>query len=175
MANGGIIGPNNKTSFGKDKITSKTSSGNLCTSSSTRIVELNVVAGGGGGGYNVGGGGGAGGFVRTEVNVCGSTQYPITVGGGGAGSGDSAPRNGASGSNSVFGCTTATGGGGGAGYSCGSAGLPGGSGGGARGYTSCSPRAGGCGTACQGNDGGSLSAPKGVGGTGAGGGGASGS
>ena len=57
MANGGIIGPNNKTSFGKNKITSKTSSGNLCTSASTRIVEVNVIAGGGGGGYNVGGGG----------------------------------------------------------------------------------------------------------------------
>ena len=81
--------------------------------------------------------------MNLGYNVCGSTQYPITVGGGGAGSGDSAPRNGGPGSNSVFGCTTATGGGGGAGYSCGSAGLPGGSGGGARGYTSCSPRAGG--------------------------------
>ena len=93
-SNGGIIGKNNKTSFGKNKITSKTSSGNLCTQSGTRVVELNVVAGGGGGGYNVGGGGGAGGFVRTENNVCGSTQYTVTVGGGGAGGDDSAPRNG---------------------------------------------------------------------------------
>jgi hypothetical protein len=36
MANGGIIGPENITSRGKNKITSKTSSGNVITQSGTR-------------------------------------------------------------------------------------------------------------------------------------------
>ena len=50
-------------------------------------VDWLVVAGGGGGGHNIGSGGGAGGY-RTGVSfpVTASTAYPITVGGGGAGS-----------------------------------------------------------------------------------------
>ena len=65
--NGGIIGKRNVTSFGKCKVTSKTSSGNLTTQPGTRFVTTVVVAGGGGGGGapsapdHVSGGGGAGG------------------------------------------------------------------------------------------------------------------
>ena len=66
MANGGIIGPVNQTSFGKDTITTKTSSGNLTTQPGTRVAQVLVVAGGGGGGgtsqYVSKGGGGAGGL-----------------------------------------------------------------------------------------------------------------
>ena len=47
--NGGIIGPVNATSFGKNKITSKTSSGNITLQSGTGIIKTLVVAGGGGG------------------------------------------------------------------------------------------------------------------------------
>jgi hypothetical protein len=65
--NGGIIGVINPTSFGKDTVTSKTSSGDLTTQPGTRLVNALVVAGGGGGGgmpsspNHIGGGGGAGG------------------------------------------------------------------------------------------------------------------
>jgi hypothetical protein len=48
--NGGIIGVINPTSFGKDTVTSKTSSGDLTTQPGTRVVNALVVAGGGGGG-----------------------------------------------------------------------------------------------------------------------------
>ena len=64
--NGGLIGKTNVTSFGKDTVTSKTSSGNVTTQSGTRLVTAVVVAGGGGGGGipsapdHVAGGGGAG-------------------------------------------------------------------------------------------------------------------
>ena len=60
MANGGIIGPENKTSFGKCTVTTKTSSGDLTTQSGTRVVQTLVVAGGGAGagGNNADGGGG---------------------------------------------------------------------------------------------------------------------
>ena len=65
--NGGVIGKTNKSSFGKDTITSKTSTGALTTQPGTRLIETTVVAGGGGGagGNNTAGGmggGGAGGF-----------------------------------------------------------------------------------------------------------------
>ena len=75
--------------------------GTYTSSATTTSVDWLVVAGGGGGGHNIGGGGGAGGY-RTGVSfpVTASTAYPITVGGGGAGSGGSSP--GTSGSNSVF-------------------------------------------------------------------------
>jgi hypothetical protein len=49
--NGGIIGKRNITSFGKDTVTTKTSTGNLITTQpGTRLVKALVVAGGGGGG-----------------------------------------------------------------------------------------------------------------------------
>ena len=63
--NGGIIGPINVTSRGKDTITSKTSSGNVTTQPGTRLVTALVVAGGGGGGGGTAAGGGA-----TTVAAC---------------------------------------------------------------------------------------------------------
>ena len=48
MANGGIIGPTNVTSRGKNTVTSKTSSGCLTTQPGTRVIRTTVVAGGGG-------------------------------------------------------------------------------------------------------------------------------
>ena len=50
QGNGGIIGPVNVTSRGKNTVTSKTSSGNLTTQPGTRFVTTVLVAGGGGGG-----------------------------------------------------------------------------------------------------------------------------
>ena len=62
--NGGIIGPVNVTSRGKNTITSKTSSGDITLQPGTRTVDYLVVAGGGGGGGTICGGnqraGGAG-------------------------------------------------------------------------------------------------------------------
>ena len=84
MANGGIIGPVNQTSFGKDTVTSKTSSGCLTTQPGTRFVDTLIVAGGGGGGHA--GGGGAGGYREfNSIPVCGATSYPLVIGAGGAG------------------------------------------------------------------------------------------
>ena len=62
-ANGGIIGPVNTVSAGKNKITSTTCTGSttLTTQPGTRLINYLVVAGGGGGGTDGGGGGGAGG------------------------------------------------------------------------------------------------------------------
>ena len=66
-SNGGLIGKRNLTSFGKCIVTSKTSSGNLCLQSGTKIISATIVAGGGAGGGSAGsctasGGGGAGGL-----------------------------------------------------------------------------------------------------------------
>ena len=79
-----------------------------------------IVGGGGGGGARCGGGGGGGGggFICKEINVSGSSSYPITIGAGGAsgtGPEGSAPgcAEGTTGSNSVFACNTSSGGGGG--------------------------------------------------------------
>ena len=92
MANGGIIGPVNVTSRGKNKVTIKTcGSSTITTGANTTLAKVVVVGGGGGGGgapgtYGCGGGGGgAGGVVVQEnLSVCKSTGYPVTVGGGGA-------------------------------------------------------------------------------------------
>jgi len=101
--NGGIIGPVNVLSNGKNTITSKTSSGDLTTQPGTRLLNTVVVAGGGGGGGapsapdHVSGGGGAGGAKVVEcISVGGGVAYPITVGGGGPGA--SAGGQGTSGS-----------------------------------------------------------------------------
>jgi hypothetical protein len=84
--NGGIIGKRNVTSFGKNTIQTKTSSGNLCaTQPGTRLVRTAVVAGGAGGGFNAGGGGAGGLREIDNIPVCGGTAYPVTVGAGGAG------------------------------------------------------------------------------------------
>jgi hypothetical protein len=82
--NGGIIGVINPTSFGKDTVTSKTSSGDLTTQPGTRLVNALVVAGGGGGGGShlnyIGGGGGAGGANLTEnILVCGATVIQLQL------------------------------------------------------------------------------------------------
>ena len=82
MANGGIIGPTNVTSFGKNKVTVKTSSGSVSLQSGTRVVKSLIVAGGGGGGTSYGSGSGAGGARNIEINASGSV--PTVVGGGGA-------------------------------------------------------------------------------------------
>ena len=61
--NGGIIGKLNKASFGKNTITTKTSSGTITAQSGTRRVQALIVAGGGGGGNSsplAGGMGGGG-------------------------------------------------------------------------------------------------------------------
>ncbi len=63
-ANGGIIGKSNKTSFGTNLQTVKTSTGSLTTQPGTRIVDGLLVAGGGGGGSAFGGGGGGGGYLE---------------------------------------------------------------------------------------------------------------
>ena len=57
--NGGIIGVSNKTSFGKDTITSTTCPGSatLTTQPGTRVIQSLVIAGGGGGGFDDGGAG----------------------------------------------------------------------------------------------------------------------
>ena len=93
-------------------------------------VSYIVVAGGGAGGKGGGrsaGGGGAGGFregtlssdpyspnksplASTPLSVSACTSYPITVGGGGAGTANYA-ANGSQGSNSIFSTITSTGGG----------------------------------------------------------------
>ena len=77
--NGGIIGKKNTTSFGKNTVTSRTSStpSAVTTQPGTRLVNAIVVAGGGGGGGIVGGGGGAGGVrCLTNISVCGNAESP---------------------------------------------------------------------------------------------------
>ena len=56
--NGGIIGPTNITSFGKNKVTTKTAStpSAATTQPGTRIAQMLLVAGGGAGGGDGGGG-----------------------------------------------------------------------------------------------------------------------
>jgi hypothetical protein len=81
----------------------------------TKSVEVLMVAGGGGGGGNGGGGGGAGGVVYTAaLSVsAGSSDYSISIGGGGVGAAGS--LNGTNGTlTSMTGRTNAVGGGGGA-------------------------------------------------------------
>ena len=84
-ANGGIIGKTNTTSYGKDTITSKTATGNVCTKAGTRLAQVLIVAGGGGAGNDTSGGGGAGGVRNLSIPMAGSTAVPVTVGGGGTG------------------------------------------------------------------------------------------
>jgi len=77
MANGGIIGPVNATSRGKNKVTTITSSGPTspalsATNPGTRLIQATIVAGGGGGGSDRGGGGGAGGMICQEIPTVGN-------------------------------------------------------------------------------------------------------
>ena len=92
-----------------------TSPGTFDVSGPSATVEYLVVAGGGGGGTQHGGGGGAGGYRTGSLNVT-AGSYTVTVGAGGNGTGGvgsppNAPVYGSSGSNSVFGTITSTGGG----------------------------------------------------------------
>lgn len=127
------------------------------------LVSVLVVAGGAGGGNggniasitSAGGGGGAGGVLPDPAHAVSVTSYPVTVGGGG-----SAVTNG---SNSSFDTLTAIGGG--HGGTAGIAGSNGGSGGGGGG-DSTTLRAGGTGTALQGNAGGSNGTSANAGGGG---------
>jgi hypothetical protein len=128
------------------------------------VVEYLIVAGGGGGGGWAGGGGGGGGGVLTGTYTATSQNpgaFTVTVGDGGAG--NSGQGSGSKGQNSsVFGLT-AEGGGYGSYSNVGGSGGSGGGGGGS------GTRAGGQGTAGQGNDGGSsFNTNTGGGGGGAG-------
>jgi len=155
-------------------------------SGGSNTVDYMVVAGGGSGGSgsgNGGGGGGAGGYressgsasgcysIGLPANSCVSgltvtaTDFPITVGGGGAAipnSGNGSSTCGNRGSNSSFSTITSTGGGGGGNAADSITNGPGGSGGGAAGGGQC--RAAGAGNTppvspSQGNPGGSISPP----------------
>jgi len=170
-ANGGIIGQTNNSSFGKCTITTKTGTGCFTTQTGTRLVQALLVAGGGSGGSGAGGGGGgAGGYLCTQVNVCGSTAYKLTIGGGGTatpatgGSPCDSLGKGTSGAATVLSpapsvptaLATAVGGGAAGGFRD-TPGVPGGSGGGAGAFNpsgSPGPNPGGTGTACQGSNGG---------------------
>jgi len=139
-----------ETTSGDYKIHTFTSSGTFTVSSvgnsvgGGALVSYQVIAGGGGGGTNSpasstgGGGGGAGGYregkasgdpytaspLNAPAGLTVSAQaYPITVGGGGAGTGDP-------GTVSTFSTITSAGGGNGASYNQGYTGANGGSGGG---------------------------------------------
>ena len=116
-------GGNSVVTCGNFKMHIFTGPGTFCVSqvgcSTNETVDYMVVAGGGGAGAQ-GGGGGAGGFrisfdsplaaaSALPVSVQG---YPISIGGGGAGS-TTAPTAGANGVNSTFSTVTSAGGGGG--------------------------------------------------------------
>jgi hypothetical protein len=153
-ATGGTV-----TESGDFKIHKFTGDGNFVVSqvgagTGPAVVDYLVVAGGGGsGGGGAGydrtsGGGGGGGFREAKTCAAGSHSaspletptgitltaqtYPITVGGGGAGS-TGGNAWGTKGSNSVFSTITSTGGGQG-GSQGGGYGMPGGSGGGVGGF-----------------------------------------
>ena len=117
MANGGIIGPINITSRGKNTQTSQTSStpSAVTTQPGTRLVQTLIVAGGAGGGAGIGGAGGGGGAggVRcvSSISVCGNTALgAVTIGAGGSAGPTSAPGKGGTGNYSrvVIGSTTYT-------------------------------------------------------------------
>lgn len=76
--NGGIIGPVNTTSRGKNTVTSKTSSGDITLQSGTRLVQTAIIAGGGAGGDR--GGGGAGGLRNIEISAQGTATATIGAG-----------------------------------------------------------------------------------------------
>ena len=99
--NGGIIGKINKSSFGKNTITTQTSTGNITTQPGTQIIQALIMAGGGSGGgcgpHGHGSGGGAGGLTSVaSKTVCGNTAYPVTIGAGGANSNNNTNTSGSS-------------------------------------------------------------------------------
>lgn len=133
------------------------SSGLSVTTQAALNVQYLVIAGGGGGTSEISGGGGAGGYrtsatgqtsgrnssTESALALSVSTNYTVTVGGGGA--------TGSNGSDSVFSTITSTGGARGVTYQ--QNGVSGGSGSGGGGYNAATT--GGAGTANQGFDGGS--------------------
>ena len=155
VATGGTI-----TCSGDDKIHTFTGPGTftvcrVADSAANNLVSYVVVGGGGGGGRSNGGGGGGGGYRETKspatpytaspldgystpgnrITVT-ATDYPITVGAGGAKATTAPSSNaGTDGSNSIFSTITSSGGGGGGHYSnpgpSQEQGRPGASGGGA--------------------------------------------
>ena len=87
--NGGIIGPDiviSNSIASPSPVKNFTSSGTYSSPSTVFAVDYLIVAGGGGGGAIAGGGGGGGGLVQgTNQTICASTNFTITVGGGGTG------------------------------------------------------------------------------------------
>ena len=160
--NGGIIGRKNLTTFGGNNEAKFTSNGTWSPcgpSSGTKFIDVVIVAGGGGGGGSIGapknggsGGGGAGGMLFLECYPYTPPQgnKSVTIGGGGAGNAGASASggNGVNGSNSVWGCFTATAGGGGGGGdpSAFLAGSDGGSGGGGMGGGGTNAKPGGSST-----------------------------
>jgi len=142
---------------------------NSATMPNFLFVDYLVVAGGGGGAVSYAGGGGAGGLrstvtatgrggtLETTAVISKSTNYTVTVGGGGNGKSSGTCGYGTNGSNSVFSTITSLGGGGGSYYEASNspAGLSGGCGGGGGSPDGGAPGAGGAGTTGQGYDGGS--------------------
>ena len=141
------------------------------TPSQALTADYLVVAGGGSGGNFGGAGGGAGGLLAVTSQSI-STAQTVTIGAGGAGVVPSTFR-GNSGSNSVFGSSTATGGGGGGSTPDSGNGRAGGSGGGAGGGAGGpGTGVGGTGVSGQGFAGGNAAGAGGSGGSGGGGAGA---
>tara|TARA_Y100001972_G_scaffold48921_1_gene60161 strand:+ start:1075 stop:2391 length:1317 start_codon:yes stop_codon:yes gene_type:complete len=180
-----------ETTSGNFKIHTFNSSSNFVVSEvgnsggGSAVVGYLVLAGGAGGGATHGGGGGAGGFregraandsytvspLNAPAGITVSAQtYPITVGGGGAGSPTGGDQKGSPGSSSIFSTITSAGGGSGGGGSGGDGiGENGGSGGG--GGNAGNPSPGGSGNTPpvsppQGNPGGAGNNPGGTGGGG---------
>ena len=162
--NGGIIGPQNRTTYATSKgvwhlddVQESSGANNWPggPAPSYSITYL-AVAGGGGGGYNDAGGGGAGGLLTNSFTATPGTTYSVTVGSGGSGSAQTGSNSssGSNGTNSVLsgtGLTTVTAvGGGGGGALLTNAAVAGGSGGGG----SSTYSIGAAGTSSQGNAGG---------------------
>ena len=96
-------------------------------------IDVLIVAGGGaGGGRYYSGGGGAGGVVSSNSSITFTGSASVTVGNGGAATGEDTRGN--IGSDSSFGSVTAKGGGGGGSYNTNGVGGAGGSSGGSSGY-----------------------------------------
>lgn len=129
-------------------------------------IELLLVGGGGGAGAFGGGGGGGGGFIDTFASIFPGTNYPITIGAGGAG--------GQSGQSTIAFDLNALGGGFGQTYGTQLGGSGGSGGGGASLATGTSTGAGGSGAPGQGFNGGTGYHRFGFGAAGGGGGGAGG-
>lgn len=147
---------NNTTNSGASDWSTTTDNGTRCPASVTSADYL-LVAGGASGSTDGTGGGGAGGVLSgTGSSVTPATNYPVTIGAGGASKAAGSASVGNDGNNSTWNSLTALKGGGG-GYTGNGTGGSGtyGSGGGAGRSAAFT---GGAGTAGQGNNGGNTSA-----------------